>query len=170
LRISNNRGYKLYLQKFLNCSYSLLSKFYCGHVKNTSLLTYPTPICSILIIHIVDDLSNTTIWKLLLQWHLEIILCMIFPYSHCNSNLSLSVLIMIRNSLEAALPQSVLLMKNIVTVSHLPIVTWHSFLPPSWAKKLKRSDQFHPWVFFGRYAIVSCEVIWSAVYIVISFA
>lgn len=129
------------------------------------LLTFVKILLSIPIIHIVDDLSNPTIWKLLLQRHLEIILCMIFPYSHCNNNLSLSVLIIIRNSLEAAPSQSVILMKNIVTVSNLPIVTWHSFLPPSWAKKLKRSDQFHPWVFFGRYVIVSCEVIWSAVYI-----
>jgi len=102
--------------------------------------------------------------KTITLWCLQFILCMIFHSSHCNRNLSLSVVIMIRNNLEAALPRSVLVVKNMVMVSHLMIVIWHSFLPASRASKLRGSDWFYPWVFFGRYAIVSCEVIWSMVY------
>ena len=125
-----------------------MSKFYFGHVKDTSLIGYATPICLLLIVHIANDLSNTSISKLLHLRHLEIIMCIISHFSHCNSNLILSVLIMTRNNLDTALLRGVFVMKNMVTVSHLTIIIWHNLLPASWASKLWESDRFSLSIFW----------------------
>lgn len=160
-----------------------MSKFSFGRVKDTSLLG------TFLIL--ISNWGQFFLWFVWYVWHQSFTLPMILAtslyenYYFCDAynlfyvwffllliatEIFLCLVIMVRNSLEVALTRSVLVVKNMVMVSHLMIVIWHSFLSASWASKLRGSDWFYPWVFFGRYAIVSCEVIWSAVYIVISFA